>query len=122
MKQGQALNIFAVSALALTVAGGWYFREPLGQTLGKSIVEQAQKSANNGGLLTIPGAGGKASEPAVGRTAAPAPTQQTVYRWVDADGVTHYDQQGGAGREAVSFDSGDIQRLEDLTPATPSQP
>jgi hypothetical protein len=50
------------------------------------------------------------------RDTAPAPVTATVYRWVDKNGITHYDQQGGAGREEVSLDSSKIQRLQDLTP------
>jgi len=57
----------------------------------------------------------RAATPARARAGEAAGTG-TVYRWVDAEGVTHYDQSGGAGREAVALDPSRIQRLEDLAP------
>lgn len=113
MKDGQVLNILAVVAVVATAAGSWYFREPLGHTLGRSIVETA---AQKGRLLPDAGEGKEQV------AAAPSSAPQTVYRWVDADGITHYDQTGGAGREAVVLDPSKIQRLEDLTPQSPAQP
>ena len=38
--------------------------------------------------------------------------KDTVYRWVDQNGVTHFDQENGAGKKAVEIDQSRIQSLD----------
>lgn len=116
MRQHLQHALFALAAIALTAAGAWHFREPLGRHLGRVIVEHASPTRWQGEVATMMSSGrlpAREPEP-VGR--------QTVYRWVDADGVTHFDQHSGAGRTAVSVDPGRIQRLQDFTAAEQHQP
>ena len=46
--------------------------------------------------------------------AAPALAQQQlrVYQWKDANGVTHFDQAGGAGRRAVVVAPNNVSPLD----------
>lgn len=107
MSRGPVI-VFVVASLVLTAGGAWYFREALGRSLGRAIVEHAPPP--------LAGAVAAADGNAGAARAGDAAGTGTVYRWVDAEGVTHYDQSGGAGREAVALDPSRIQRLEDLAP------
>lgn len=98
MKALKALAVVAIVAIVAAVA--WFFREPLLQKIrsfkGASTVESAVRP-----------------EPAV-------PRKDTVYRWVDADGVPHFEQRPVEGSEAVVIDQGKIRSMEAETSASGS--
>ncbi len=44
MSRGPVI-VFVVASLVLTAGGAWYFREALGRSLGRAIVEHAPRPA-----------------------------------------------------------------------------
>lgn len=92
-------TIIPLVVIAAVAAGGWYYREPLKQQLEKS------KSS-----LPFSAAASQAQSPLPEQQSS-APHKDTIYRWVDEKGVTHYDQQASAGSEAVVVDQAKIQSL-----------
>lgn len=94
-------TIIPLLVIAAVAAGGWYYREPLKQQFDKS------KSS-----LPFSAASSRAQPPFPEQQASSAPHKDTIYRWVDEKGVTHYDQQATAGSEAVVVDQAKIQSLD----------
>lgn len=82
--------------VGLVAVAGWHFREPLkarlDAVLNKSGVAAAVSSATS-----PPSASG-------GR--------ETVYRWVDENGVAHFDQRPHDGSETVVIDPSRIQSMQ----------
>lgn len=77
-------------------------RPPLAQTLVAS-----------GSALGARLGWGATAEPApAAARPAPAPAKTTVYRWVDARGVSHFEQAPGPGRQALELDAAAIQSLQ----------
>jgi len=87
-------TIVPVLVIALVAGAGWYYREPLKQQFDKSMSS-----------MSSPAAGDQAA----GSAGPVPPRKETVYRWVDENGVTHYDQKAVTGSEAVEVDQGRIQ-------------
>lgn len=97
--------------IAVVLGAGWHFREPIKLQLGKAGI-------------TLPGSAPVVSnQPPVEDTAS-KPRKDTVYRWVDENGITHFDQQATAGSQAVEVDQSRIQSLNNYgMPATqPAEP
>lgn len=84
MSQSSLAPLIVIAALG---AAGWYYREPVMAFLNPP-----------------PPAPVSASSQAT-------PHKETVYRWVDKNGVVHYDQDDGAGKRAVEIDQSRIQSL-----------
>lgn len=95
-------NVVPLLVIAIVVAAGWFYREPLVQQFNKS---QAS-------LAALPTLGGQEAEAPSPAAAEPVPRKDTVYRWVDENGGVHYDQRQAAGSEAVIVDQGRIQSIE----------
>lgn len=85
----KALKALAVVGIMAAVA--WFFQEPLLQKLrsfkGAPTVESAVRAESS------------------------APRKDTVYRWVDEDGVSHFEQRPVEGSEAVVIDQGKIRSM-----------
>lgn len=79
--------------VGLLAGAGWHFREPL----------QARLDA----LMHRVPAASTASVPASG-------DKETVYRWVDDNGVTHFDQRQQPGSQAVEIDQRRIRSMDSL--------
>jgi hypothetical protein len=88
MYRNPFLPLILIAALVL---GGWYFREPVLAWLHPA-------------------------PPPPSARADVVSHSDTVYRWVDKNGVAHFDQNGGADRKAVSIDQHRIQSFEALAP------
>lgn len=80
--------------VGLLAGAGWYFREPLQARLDALMHRAPAASA-------APASGGK----------------ETVYRWVDDNGVTHFDQRQQQGSQAVVIDQSRIRSMDSLPPA-----
>lgn len=95
------LPVIPLLVLATTVAAaaaGWHFRQPLGRQMLQAFTRLQVAPQTAAARRRLEAAG-------MGETLPPAAAQrreETVYRWVDANGVTHFDQAGGAGRRAVA--------------------
>lgn len=81
--------------LGLVAGAGWHFREPLRVRLD-ALMKQPTVSA-----LAVP----STAESALGG-------KETVYRWVDENGVTHFDQRPQQGSEAVVIDQSRIRAMD----------
>lgn len=101
-------TVIPLVVIAAVAAGGWYYREPLKQQFDKS------KAA-----LHFSGASSPEAAPLPDSNQYPTPHKDTVYRWVDEKGITHYDQQATAGSEAVVVDQSRIQSLNSSPYGTP---
>lgn len=88
MKEAKVVAVVVVVAVA-----AWFFRDPL--------LKQFRALRGDG-------------PPAVSQE-APAPRKDTVYKWVDEDGVPHYDQRPRDGSEAVVIDQGKIRSMEEVS-------
>ncbi|MDQ8037059.1 MAG: DUF4124 domain-containing protein [Pedobacter sp.] len=86
--------------IAAVAAGGWYYREPLKQQFEKSKASMPFSAASSQEQMPLPE-----------HQASSVPHKDTIYRWVDDKGVTHYDQQASAGSEAMVIDQSRIQSL-----------
>ncbi|MGH8492323.1 MAG: DUF4124 domain-containing protein [Moraxellaceae bacterium] len=104
-------TVVPLVVIALVAGAGWYYREPLTQQFNKSR-SSLGASADKSGALSGPES---ESAPVASHQ---TPHKDTVYRWVDEKGVTHYDQQAGAGRETVEIDQSRIQSLNSYSSAT----
>lgn len=107
-------TVVPLLVIAVVAGAGWFYREPL----------QAHFNKARASLVTTPVASNQpADDPQAGKgqTSAGARTD-TVYRWVDEQGVTHFDQQAGSGREAVEIDQRRIQSLSSYSAAAASLP
>lgn len=103
------IPVVALAVLAVTVAAAgtaWHFREPIRARLSQTLYQFPA-----GGPATALPAVAQAMTGEAGTATAPA-HPETVYRWVDASGVTHFGQHGGSGREAVTVDTGRIRPME----------
>lgn len=85
----------AMALLVLVLAAGWYFREPLQRHVDAWLGSKPATAT-----LTP---GGREAE---------SPRKDTVYRWVDENGVTHFDQRPVDGSEAVVVDQAKIRSME----------
>lgn len=108
--------------IVLVVVVGWLVRDPLTARFTVTVNKARPGTLPaQGPAWSFPGA--QAPEtPATPATPAAPPRKDTVYRWVDRDGVTHYEQQGGRGREAVEVDQGRINALNDYKAPVPATP
>lgn len=86
--------IVPLLVIGLVGAGGWHYREPLMQQV--KALEARFK--------------GEPADVVTERT-GPEPRKDTIYRWVDENGVAHYEQQPVNGAQAVEIDQGRIQSL-----------
>ncbi len=91
-------TVVPLVVIAVVVAGGWYFREPLMKQVNLS-------------RLQIEGVKSDQADQAA-RLNEPAPRKDTIYRWVDEKGVVHYGQQQAIGSEAIIVDQSRIQSLD----------
>jgi hypothetical protein len=88
MRKGEALIL--VLALGGTALAGWHYRADIKAHFDRLAVQQQAGSGT--------------------QTAASPP--DTLYTWVDSDGITHYEQQpGGAGSQALQYDGSRITPL-----------
>lgn len=102
-------TVIPLAVIVAVLGAGAWFHEPLEKHFRKGLPPEARKSLGSLGLE-------KSQEAAlVSAVAPPAPAarKDKVYRWVDAQGHTHYEQQAGRGREAVEVDQSRIQSLND---------
>jgi hypothetical protein len=88
-----------VVVAGLLAGTGWHFREPLKARLD-SLMQKASVQD------VVSGEGGSASTEADGK--------ETVYRWVDENGVSHFDQRPHDGGQAVVIDQSRIQSMDSL--------
>lgn len=88
-----------VVVAGLLAGAGWHFREPLKARLD-SLMQKASVQD------VVSGEGGSASTEADGK--------ETVYHWVDENGVSHFDQKPHDGSQAVVIDQSRIQSMDSL--------
>lgn len=82
--------------VGLVAAAGWHFREPLKARLDAVL--------NRSGVTA-----------AVSSATSPPPApgvRETVYHWVDDNGVSHFDQRPHDGGEAVVIDTNRTQSMQ----------
>lgn len=91
--------VVPVVVVGLLAGAGWHFREPLKARLDTLMQKVSVPDA-------VSGEGGGASTEADGK--------ETVYHWVDENGVSHFDQQPHDGSQAVVIDQSRIQSLDSL--------
>lgn len=107
MRLDSVIPVFLL-VVAVVAAACWHFREPLREVVARVLEQPATVGQLATGQLSLSADRRDTAEAASSR-------EQTVYRWVDEQGVTHFDQAGGAGRQAVVLDPDKVQSM-DLTP------
>lgn len=96
-------TVIPVAVIVLVLGIGGYFHEPIEKhfrrAVSPAVMQQVhgEGSADQQALANVP--------------PPPALHKDTVYRWVDAKGNVHFEQQGGKGREAVEVDQSRTQSL-----------
>lgn len=79
--------------VGLLAGAGWHFREPL-----QARLDALMHRASVASTASVPVSEGK----------------ETVYRWVDDNGVTHFDQRQQPGSQAVEIDQRRIRSMDSL--------
>lgn len=93
-------TVIPLVVIAAVAAGCWYYREPLKQQFDKSKATMSFSEASSQEPEQLPE-----------HQSSSTSRKDTIYRWVDDKGVTHYDQQASAGSEAMVIDQSRIQSL-----------
>lgn len=91
MSQKWVLPVVVVGLLA---GAGWHFREPLQARL-HAFMQKAPVVSGESASVSTDG-------------------KETVYRWVDENGVSHFDQRPHDGSQVVVIDQSRIQSLDSL--------
>ncbi|HEX6592656.1 MAG TPA: hypothetical protein VF050_11700 [Moraxellaceae bacterium] len=95
--------------IVVVMTGVWLARDQVNRQFLLNLEYTRQHTLPAFGLKLPP-----ATLPALAAPAPPAapPRKDTVYSWVDSQGVTHFEQYEGQGRAAVEVDQGRIGPLE----------
>lgn len=91
--------VVPVVVAGLLAGAGWHFREPLKARLDTLLQKTAVQDVVSGEVESA---------------SAVADGKETVYHWVDENGVSHFDQRPHDGSQAVVIDQRRIQSLDSL--------
>lgn len=86
--------VVPVVVVGLLAGAGWHFREPLKARLD-TLMEKVPAVSGQGASTEADG-------------------KETVYHWVDENGVSHFDQKPHDGSQAVVIDQSRIQSMDSL--------
>lgn len=86
--------VVPVVVVGLLAGAGWHFREPLKARLD-TLIQKVPAVSGQGASAVTDG-------------------KETVYRWVDENGVSHFDQRPHDGGQAVVIDQSRIQSMDSL--------
>lgn len=86
--------VVPVIVVGLLAGAGWHFREPLKARLD-TLMQKVPAVSGEGASAVTDG-------------------KETVYRWVDENGVSHFDQRPHDGGQAVVIDQSRIQSMDSL--------